>query len=346
MYISKKNKFLSFIYILFTFYFKSINCFNNQTYFEELNNKIINENEKINHIFRRENEINNNNINTNTNTNTNGNTNISTNILYSKVIPLLKAYKAKVNGVNVELARIGNIYDGGYVVPVEAMKAADVLMGYGIDIDISFERDFTQRYNKPSYGFDCGVEKIATGNDRCYFLSECLGTSDYLYNKEKSSGNIFTFSEQIERLRLTDKKIAIKMDIEGAEFVVMDDILKNQQNITSIVIEVHFKKTTPENLVKFLSSINEHFLLLHIHGNNFSSCKKGEIPTVIELTYINKNLVSSYQVSDNQKYPLQIDRPNFSKIPDCEFEIKYNELDYYLIFKMSLDKLKKINIFN
>jgi len=313
MYFSKKNKFLLYISILFTLYFKIINCFNNQTYFEEFVNdeKKYDETEKLNHIYRRETEMN---LNNNSN---------STNVIYSKVIPLLKVYEAKINGVNIELARLGNIFDGGYAVPVEAMKAADVLMGYGIDIDISFEREFTQRYNKPSYGFDCGVESIYTGNDRCYFLSECIGTSDYLYKNQKSSGKIFTFSEQLERLRLTNKKIAIKMDIEGAEYAVMDEILEYQQNITAIVIEVHFKKTTPENLVKFFSSINENFILLHIHGNNFSHCVKGEIPTVIELTYVNKNLVSSYQVSDNQKFPRPLDRPNFSVIPDCEFEIKY-----------------------
>ncbi len=60
----------------------------------------------------------------------------------------------------VKLNRHGRAGDGGYVVPELAFEKADVLLGYGIADDISFEESFATIYNKPSFGFDCGVKDI------------------------------------------------------------------------------------------------------------------------------------------------------------------------------------------
>jgi len=304
MYIS--NKFLSAISIVFTVCINSIYCYNNQTYNEE--EIINNEPERIKHVLRGENGLKKRDYSYDPSR-------------YVVFKPLLQTYNVKVNNANVELIRMGKQNDGGYVIPVEAMRAADVMLGYGIDNDISFEREFSQRYDKASYGFDCGVRNIETGHDKCYFLSECIGTSYYLYGNQQSSGKIFTFDEQLDRLRLTNKKIVLKMDIEGAEYYVIDDLLKHQQQITGIVIEVHFTRASLESTYRLFSKLNEHFLLLHLHGNNCCQCKLNEIPPVLELTYINKNLVSSYELTNNHKYPLPIDQQNCKHFMDCSFEI-------------------------
>jgi len=94
------------------------------------------------------------------------------------------------------------------------------------------------------------------------------------------------------------------MDIEGAEYVVIDDILKNSNNITGIIIEIHNRNgKNSKKVIKLLSSLESSFVLVHVHGNNCCcGCKTNEfpIPCVIELTYINKNLISSYHISNNK----------------------------------------------
>ena len=40
------------------------------------------------------------------------------------------------------LARVGNTHDGGYVVPLVAVKAAGALVSFGLSHDWTFERDF------------------------------------------------------------------------------------------------------------------------------------------------------------------------------------------------------------
>ncbi len=250
--------------------------------------------------------------------------------IFDEIASMLVVYDAKVKDNSLKFVRLGKDNDGGYVVPVIALESADVLMGYGIADDISFEREFSQRFDKPSFGFDCGVQNINTGDSRCHFFSECIGMSDYLYEEQASSGHISFFHEQLLRLGLVDKKIFIKMDIEGAEFEVMDDILKNAQNITGIAIEIHIPRNNPERALNVLSSINRHFVLVHLHGNNFSGSyfktkySSRSIPKVLELTYINKNLLSFYKISKNQKHPQPIDQPDNPKFSDCEFEIMLN----------------------
>jgi len=240
-----------------------------------------------------------------------------------KIKSALKVYEARIGNKPLELIRLGKSYDGGYIVPVEAMKAADALMGYGIDKDISFEREFSQRLNRPSYGFDCGILGITTGDPNCHFYRECIGSISFLYSNQKFYGIFTTFSEQLERLKLKNKKILLKMDIEGAEFAAMKDVLKYANDITGIVIEIHYEKASFEDALNLLSSLNDQFILLHIHGNNCSACKEDlfTLPMVMELTYINKNLVSDYKIINNKKFPLPIDEPNCMKNKECTFEV-------------------------
>lgn len=243
------------------------------------------------------------------------------------VVNLLKVYKITAANESVELIRLGKNNDGGYVVPVLALEKSDALMGYGIADDISFEREFSQRFDKPSFGFDGGVPDIETGDNRCHFYSECIGEPNYLYAGQQFSGRMASYSDQLKRLKLEDKKIFIKMDIEGAEFDVFDDILKHTHNITGIVLECHMNRKL-HKAEKLLSQLNKDFVLLHVHGNNYclsnsftSKNAIGSIPYIIELTYINKNLISSYEISQNQKHPKKIDQPNCPDRPDFDFEI-------------------------
>ncbi|MCR4555245.1 MAG: hypothetical protein K5766_00325 [Alphaproteobacteria bacterium] len=168
---------------------------------------------------------------------------------------MLAVYDVEVQNQPLKFVRLGRDNDGGYVVPVAALELSDALMGYGIGDDISFERDFSQRFDKPSFGFDCGVQNIETGDSRCHFFSECIGTSKCLFSNQVSSGHISTFSNQLQRMGLIGKKIFVKMDIEGAEFDVIDDILSHVKNITGIVLEIHISNRNPKRALETLSSL-------------------------------------------------------------------------------------------
>lgn len=247
-------------------------------------------------------------------------------------ISLLRVYDIKNGNNNVNFIRFGKSFDGGYVVPTIALEKTDALLGYGIADDISFEEQFSARYNKPSYGFDCGISAIEIKNELCHFIPECIATDKLLYFNQASSKNISTFNQQLRILNLIGKKLFIKMDIEGAEYEAIPEILQNAQNITSIVMELHNlnEVLNLEKAMHLLSEINKYFYLVHVHGNN---CVRkgfdiknvqGKLPDLLELTYINKNLVENAKISANQKHPAELDMPNCPNKPDLQFEILNN----------------------
>ena len=245
-----------------------------------------------------------------------------------ELVQHFKVYTAADQNGPLVLKRIGRDYDGGYVVAEKSLKSADVLLGYGIADDISFEEAFCRRYKKPAYGFDGGVENVTSKNKLFTFLRESISSDKFLYGGQTSSGKVSTFGQQVSRLKLQNKKIFIKMDIEGAEYDAFVDILPHHAHITGIVLELHFKTLESiKRAIELLSALDKEFLLIRIHGNNACGGKFsakgviGKIPYMVELTYINKNLVTKFEVSKDQKHPKPMDMPNILSLPEINFEI-------------------------
>lgn len=227
----------------------------------------------------------------------------------------------------LELKRIGRENDGGYVVPIKAFCNSDALIGYGIADDISFEETFCELTHKPAFGFDGGVTSIPISNPLCTFVSECLGTSDFLYEDQSFSGKSASFQEHLDRFNLNKKKIFLKIDIEGAEYDVFQDILKNADNINGIVLEIHKldKKDYIFKAAHLLQNISKHFTLVNVHGNNCSFpgfISKNVYPYIsasLELTYINTQLLTGRTKKQTFIVPSPLDMPNSTTLPDNSF---------------------------
>ena len=125
----------------------------------------------------------------------------------AEIAALLKIYSVSDDNGPLKFIRLGKEYDGGYVVPEKALVEADVLMGYGISDDPSFENDFSIKYNKPSYGFDCGVPSAKAQSKLFTFKSECIANDSFVYNNQKSSMKVSSFSEQLNSLGINNKKV-------------------------------------------------------------------------------------------------------------------------------------------
>lgn len=242
------------------------------------------------------------------------------------IVSHLKVYQTYDVDGPVSLSRIGRENDGGYVIPELAIKKAEVVIGYGISDDISFEESATAIYGKPSYGFDCTSSLVQINQPNCYFIPSCI-VSKHLEQNFDHSGS---FDQHLEMIGAKEKKVFVKMDIEGNEYETVPDILDQASNVTGIVLEVHFiEQNQVAQLLSLLERLDENFLLVHLHANNCcgltysitTSNSKGSIPRILELTYINKNLISHYEVSPNQSHPTPLDMPNIGASPEIEFTI-------------------------
>lgn len=247
--------------------------------------------------------------------------------LLAQLVPHLKTYTVYDEQGQIPLKRIGRDYDGGYVVAEKSLESADALLGYGISDDPSFEEAFSDLYKKHSYGFDGGVASVRSKNKLFTFFRECISSDQFLYGNQTSSGKVSTFGQQLNRLGLKDKKVFIKMDIEGAEYEAFPDILPYADHITGIAVELHFRSLDAlRKAVGLLKELDKSFLLIHVHGNNAAKTfstkgMSGKIPYTLELAYINKNLVTRFEVAQNQKHPQPIDMPNIPSRSDSKFEI-------------------------
>lgn len=248
------------------------------------------------------------------------------------------------------LVRIGNRYDGGYVVPADALKSCKFLLSLGINDDISFDLHFSKtNQDICCIGVDYTVTPVFLKKRRVQsvvksFINAFLNKKKHQIYKTKAK-NIKKFTEFFSgnnmflplevsdnssngRITISDlvKKcnngssldIFLKMDIEGAEYKVTEDIVNNIERIGYIACEYHHIAEYPERFNETINKLSEHFYLAHIHGNNHGTYStKLDFPDTVELTWVSKGLVTVLPSLSDNSYPISnLDNPCNYKKPD------------------------------
>ena len=113
---------------------------------------------------------------------------------------------------------------------------------------------------------------------------------------------------------ISDKNIFLKIDIEGHEYRILDDILKIQNNIIGLAIEFHDVDLHLKRIEDFIKKFK--LKIIHIHINNYSFDHL-KIPNLIELTF-SKN----FKKEENNFPKHKSDRPNNTSSKD--YDIKFN----------------------
>jgi len=221
---------------------------------------------------------------------------------------------------NYDLIRIGRDNDGGYLVEKKSLENAESLISLGINDDWSFEEDFLKK-NK-NINIKCFDDVL----DHKFLLKKIIiQFIFFIYNRnfrllKKYILLYFSFLRMRKIIQFNKKKIFyndlnrilsqeknnifLKIDIEGGEYRILDDLLLNQKKIIGLVIEFHDCDIHKKKILKFLSSFDLN--LVHIHGNNFAERDLDNDVTVIELTF-SKNPV---QLNGANILPNKLDMPN------------------------------------
>jgi hypothetical protein len=236
-----------------------------------------------------------------------------------------------------DLVRIGRDYDGGYLVSRADVALADCLVGLGLNDDWSFEASFRKSSNVEIYAFDASVGGR-------YFLSAALNGLfcpsarggvwrlwrtwwRYLsfFSKvgvnhiEKHVGTApvhgrVPHRDYIALARVLDDlphhKIFLKIDIEGDEYGLLDELVSRAGRLSGCVIEFH---ECHKNLAAIESFVKAFELsIVHVHANNHSPiCSDLKIPHVMEISF------SRYgDASWSPIFPHPLDMPNNKRLPD------------------------------
>ncbi|WPV66538.1 FkbM family methyltransferase [Chitinophaga sp. LS1] len=248
-------------------------------------------------------------------------------------------------------ARLGRNRDGGYVVYNRIIPETEVLFTYGVGWEISFEEAFNEVTGKKVLMFDptmVGIYLLDWKAIRKHFFTlrfsqiyKQITRGLFLYNKKKEldkkdvnfvnegisvtkKEKYDTFANHLRRFNQQDKKILLKLDIEGGEFEIFqnDDIYSLLGNVNQLLVEFHDLKNRLREVKAIMERIGENFELVHIHANNAGHTfllfdledEQTDVvmPDLIEVTFVKKGLIAGADKINTQfTYPVpELDYPN------------------------------------
>jgi hypothetical protein len=243
------------------------------------------------------------------------------------------------------LARVGGPYDGGYVVPLNAVTSADALLSLGLSHNWTFERDF-KKHNQRAVvhcydhtvslrtAVEYSIGQLARffARLKAHHLRQAFAWIDYL---TFFHGEIIHFKQRIwrdhqENSATIDDAFArlpaecqafVKVDIEGSEYRILDDLLRHSANIVALAIEFHEIDIVPELFRSLIEKIKRDFYIVHFHANNMGGLAPFHFPISPEITFLNKRFFEAEPSPSELKYPdAKLDRPNQPRWPDFQLE--------------------------
>jgi len=239
-----------------------------------------------------------------------------------------------------DLVRVGNEHDGGYVLPARSIAATDVVISLGICDDWSFEEDLCRRNPKARV---IGYDPTITRNFWLKRVVSHVGAAVFRLEMRRL-GRIFDWfryksffdgtraehrsirigydgegSASIDKVlrSVPEGNVLLKVDIEGSEYRVLDQIVANARRLSCLVIEFHDVDIMRDRITSFLRSIEHDLIVCHIHANNCAGVDDRGDPIAVEITLVSKALVGTGEAVEFASLPAEsLDRPNDLSRPE------------------------------
>ena len=250
----------------------------------------------------------------------------------------LKPYEAD------DLIRVGRNQDGGYIVPKNILNKSNFLLSFGMANDWSFEEDFL-KYNSINkvHIYDHSV-------NYSYFLLRFYKSIKRFFYLKSSLKNIYIkFKELTNFVRIDNKKlihfkkkvdlssdknsssiddifsslkrdnIIVKIDIEGDEYKILNNVLNFSNRINALIIEFHEIDKKRNEFLSLIKEIQKNYYIIHLHGNNITGYCRDNLPKTIEFTFIKINSKDSMSLKKNKNYPIKnLDFANHPYMEDIQ----------------------------
>jgi hypothetical protein len=246
---------------------------------------------------------------------------------------------------NENLIRIGPNLDGGYVLDKRIIQITEKIVTCGLSDDWEFEKHFlkimpscevvaydhtvnkkfwVQRFKKDIFHFflfkKLKLRKILSIFKYYDYISFFKNKNKH-YELKISNENIKNKEITINEILSDHDNLILKVDIEGGEYKILKQILKNSKKINTLLIEFHDIQENM-NLIKEFIKESINLKLIHIHGNNVSCADKNTDPNIIELTFTNVEKIKFEQKITEKNYPVEkLDYRNINRKND--FVLKF-----------------------
>ena len=115
-----------------------------------------------------------------------------------------------------------------------------------------------------------------------------------------------------------DHRVFLKMDVDGAEYALVPDIVAHERRINGLVAEFHGVTRKADRFNDAVARLRRHFRIVHIHGNNYGAYDAvNDFPDAVEITFVNAALIADPPTPSRHAYPRpDLDRPNHPRRPD------------------------------
>src|SRR5262249_5876953 len=181
------------------------------------------------------------------------------------------------------------------------------LLAFGLSHDWTFERDFKQ--SNPTAVIHCYDHTVSMPTTLQYSIGQFArfvlrpkplylrGSLAWLDYPLFFRGDRLHFRQRIWRDRQDNSatvddafgrlpagcQVFVKMDIEGGEYRILDDLLQRAGNIVALAIEFHEIDIISELFNALIEKIKRDFYIVHIHGNNMGGLAPFHFPMAPEI---------------------------------------------------------------
>ncbi|MFM8768170.1 MAG: hypothetical protein ACKOD9_10520 [Rubrivivax sp.] len=88
-------------------------------------------------------------------------------------------------------------------------------------------------------------------------------------------------------------RVFLKMDIEGAEYALLDDIVSAAPRLTGLAMELHDLPAHRDRVIQFCAALRPHLVLVHLHANTYDGVDPvTALPKVVEATWVSRRLAA------------------------------------------------------
>lgn len=226
------------------------------------------------------------------------------------------------------LTRLGDLMDGGYIVPRGIVDKADGLLSLGLGDNWSFDAAWHALKPKdPIHLYDGSVTRDSlqvTINVPVRRNLDLKSAYDAFFTGQIQhiNKNVGPGSDQIDLNACLDglqgQNTFIKMDIEGGEYALIESILANSSRIIGMVMEFHFCNSHRAVFQTAVTALQKEYTIVHLHGNNHVDIGNEGLTDCLELTFARRDLCPDTQPRTN----CYIDGLDFSNVAGAE-DLRY-----------------------
>lgn len=211
--------------------------------------------------------------------------------------------------VRANLIRLGGNHDGGYCIDRDILESSNGLLSFGINDDWRFERDFSLSNAGPVVCYDGSVSQlnlikilfkkiinlhpywsiIITINSILTFKRFFTQKNTFRQNFVGKKGRSLSWCIE-DYVKTYDEGFFCKIDIEGEEYRILEELEDYLDKLTGVLIEFHDFDLHEERIRKFL--LDNQLEIFFININNYEEKPGYKMrPRVVELGFAkNKSL--------------------------------------------------------